>query len=50
MAIRTTSSGSLTIISPLRLNITTIVKSSAISVIGLMRGMNLVSYHSRPLA
>ena len=25
------------------------VKSRATSVIGLMRGMNFVSYHSRPL-
>ena len=45
-----TSSGSCTIRSPLRLNITTIVNSRAISVSGLMRGMNCFSYHSRPLS
>ena len=37
---RTTSSGMVTINSPFKLNITTIVKSNAISVSGLMRGMN----------
>ena len=42
MAMRTTSSGSCTIVSPLSENITTMVKSSATSVIGLIRGMNLV--------
>ena len=36
--------------SPLSENITTIVKSSETSVIGLMRGINRFSYHSRPLA
>ena len=46
---RTTSSGSFTMSSPLRLNMTKIVNSRAISVSGLMRGMNLCSYHSRPL-
>ena len=46
---RTTSSGSCTMISPLSENITTMVKSSAISVIGLMRGMNSCSYHSLAL-
>ena len=39
MAIRTTSSGSCTMVSPLSENITTMVKSSATSVIGLIRGM-----------
>ncbi len=34
---------------PFRLNITTIVNRSAISVIGLILGMNFLSYHSRPL-
>ena len=45
---RTTSSGSLTMRSPLRLNITKMVNSRAISVSGLMRGMNFLSYQSRP--
>ena len=40
MAMRTTSSGSCTMILPLSENITRMVNSSAISVIGLMRGMN----------
>ena len=35
--------------SPLRLNMTKMVNSSAMSVSGLMRGMNFCSYHSRPL-
>ena len=34
--------------SPLIENITTIVNSSATSVIGLMRGMNVPSYQARP--
>ena len=34
--------------SPLRLNITTMVKSSEISVMGEMRGMNFLAYHSFP--
>ena len=34
--------------SPLRLNITTMVKSSEISVMGEMRGMNCVAYHPFP--
>ena len=42
MAIRTTSSGIFTIYSPLRLNMTTMVKSRAIRVIGLILGMNFV--------
>ena len=46
---RTTSSGSCTIRSPLRLNMTKMVNSRATSVMGLMRGMNVRSYHSRPL-
>jgi hypothetical protein len=37
-AMRTTSKGIATINSPFRLNITTIVKRSAISVIGLIAG------------
>ncbi len=36
--------------SPLYENITTIVKSRATSVIGLMRGMNVCSYQARPRA
>ncbi len=39
---RTTSSGSLMMNSPLSENMTTMVKSSAISVIGLIFGMNLL--------
>jgi len=35
---------------PFRENITTIVNNKAINVIGLIFGMNLFSYHSRPLA
>ena len=46
MATRTTSSGSCTMISPLSENITRMVNSSAIRVMGLMRGMNSWSYHS----
>ena len=42
MAMRTTSSGSCTMFSPLSENITTMVKSSATSVIGLIFGMNFV--------
>ena len=41
MAMRTTSSGMVTIRLPLRLNITTMVKSSATSVIGLIFGTKL---------
>ena len=47
-AICSTSSGSSTMTSPLNENITTIVKSSAMRVMGEMRGMNSRSYHSRP--
>ncbi len=47
---RRTSSGSCTIAWPLSENITTMVKRSATSVSGLMRGTNRASYHSRPLA
>ena len=45
---RTTSSGSCTIRFPLRLNMTTMVNSSAISVMGLIRGMNfpVVPFHA----
>ena len=48
MAMRSTSSGRRTMYSPLSENITTMVNSSATSVIGLMRGMKLCSYHSCP--
>ena len=41
MAIRTTSSGSRTIYSPLSENITRMVNSNAISVKGLISGTNL---------
>ena len=47
---RSTSSGSCTMASPLKVNITTMVKSSAVSVSGEMRGMNVLSYHSSPLS
>ncbi len=50
MATRTTSNGNCTIISPFRENITTMVNSKAIKVIGLIFGMNFFSYHWRPLA
>ncbi len=46
---RTTSAGIETIISPLRLNMTTMVNNSAIKVRGLMRGMNDSSYQFLPL-
>src|ERR1035438_8435960 len=49
MATRTTSNGNCTIISPFRLNITTIVNNREINVIGLILGMKLVSYHRRLL-
>ena len=45
MATRTTSNGNCTIISPFSENITTMVNSSEISVMGLIFGMNFVSYH-----
>ena len=47
---RSTSSGSCTMVSPFSENITTMVKSSATSVIGPMRGTKRVSYQSRPFA
>ena len=47
---RTTSSGICTIRLPFRLNMTTMVKSRAISVIGLIFGMNDFSYHALSLA
>ena len=46
---RTTSRGMATIVSPLRLNMTTMVNSSAARVMGLMRGMKADSYQCRPL-
>ena len=50
MAMRTTSSGMRTMLSPLSENITTMVKSSATSVIGLIFGMKRSWYHSLPFA
>ena len=47
-ATRNTSMGSCTIIFPLRLNITTIVKSSAIKVIGEIFGRNFVLNQTSP--
>ncbi len=47
IAILTTSMGSSTIYSPLSENMTNMVKSKAINVIGLILGMNSFSYHSR---
>ena len=47
---RRTSSGILTMNSPLSENMTTMVKRSAMSVIGLILGMNFVSYHVLPLS
>ena len=49
-AMRRTSSGILTMNSPLSENMTTMVNSRATSVIGLMRGMNFVSYQDLPLS
>jgi len=49
IAMRMTSNGSCTMYSPLSENITRMVKSSAMSVIGLILGMNFFSYQSRPL-
>ena len=40
MAIRTTSKGMRTIISPFRLNMIKMVNNNAISVMGEMKGMN----------
>ena len=48
MAILTTSNGNSMIISPLRLNIKTIVAKSAISVIGEIKGINFRLYQSIP--
>ncbi len=48
-AIFSTSSGICTISSPLSENITTMVNSRATRVIGLILGMNFVSYQVRPL-
>src|SRR3546814_7206694 len=50
MAIRSMSPGSVTISLPLRLNMATMVNSSATSVIGPILGRKQVSYHSFPLA
>ena len=47
---RKTSNGNLTMNWPFNENITTIVNRSAINVMGLILVMNLVSYHSSPLA
>ena len=47
---RSTSKGSATIYSPFKENMTTMVKSKAISVIGLILGMNFSWYHCFPLA
>ena len=47
-AMRSTSSGISTITSPFRLNITTMVKSKAMSVMGEIMGMKRVSYQSVP--
>ncbi len=48
MAIRTTSNGICTISLPFKLNITTIVNSRAINVMGDMNGINLVLNHALP--
>ena len=48
MAIITTSSGSWIITFPFKLNISMIVNNSAMSVMGLILGMNFSSYHSIP--
>ena len=50
MAILTTSIGIETMSFPLRLNITTIVKRSATSVIGLIAGTKRRWYHSFPFS
>ena len=47
---RATSSGNWTIVSPLNVNIITIVKSSATSVSGEIRGRNVCSYQASPFA
>ena len=46
---RATSSGRRTIRSPFSENITTMVKSSATRLSGLMRGRKRARYHSSPL-
>ncbi len=46
MAIRTTSNGSATMLPPCVENITTMVRSRAIRVIGEIFGMNRLWYHS----
>ena len=46
IAIITTSRGSWTITFPFKLNITIIVNNSAMSVMGLIFGMNFSLYHS----
>ena len=48
IAILTTSSGTLTIISPFKENIIMIVNSNAINVSGLILGINTFSYHCLP--
>jgi hypothetical protein len=50
IAIFTTSSGKRTIRSPLSENMTKMLKSKATSVMGLMRGIKRVRYHSSPLS
>ena len=47
-AILMTSIGILTIYSPFKENMTKIVNSNAIKVIGLILGINFFSYHSLP--
>ena len=47
---RSTSSGMRTMASPFKLNITTMVSSSATNVIGLMAGMNTCSYQASPFS
>jgi len=49
IATRMTSKGNWTMYSPFKENITSIVKSRATRVMGLIRGMNFSSYHVRPL-
>jgi len=48
MAIRSTSSGRVTITSPFMLNMTTMVNSNPMMAVGPSLGMNLVSYHPPP--
>ncbi|MNT93152.1 hypothetical protein D3C72_2345590 [compost metagenome] len=49
MAMRSTSRGSCSTMSPFRLNIATMVSSNATSVSGLIFGMKRSSYHAEPL-